>query len=318
MKRFLKITAFIIGGILIIAGGLLTFFFIKGVPSYEVSIPESLLETKVEVTPERVLRGEKIALVVCNGCHADNDNRLTGKHIEDLPAEFGKAYSLNITQDKEDGIGTWTDGELIYFLKTGVKRNGKYSPIMPKFPRMADEDLKSIVAYLHSDRFPVQATKGKQPEQDPSLLVKVLTNTVMKPLPLSTEPVYVPDSTKVLAFGRYVADDMIACYACHSKDFAKQNPLDPPLSEGYYGGGNLMPDMNGNIVPTANLTFDEATGIAKKYNEAQFVEAVRFSKRYDGEVLRYPMPPHPTLTEYEAKAIYAYLKTIPKISNKVD
>lgn len=317
MKRFLRTALFTIIGLVSIIGITLLFLNFRGVPSYEVAIPENIKNLKVEVTPERVARGEKIAIVLCNGCHANNDNRLVGKPILDLPAEFGKAYSLNITQDKEEGIGSWTDGEIMYFLKTGIKRNGKYSPIMPKLPRMADEDVKSVIAYLHSDRYPVQATKGKQPEQAPSLLLKILTNTVMKPLEPIKEPINVPDSTNIVEFGKYIANDMIACYACHSKDFSKQDPLHPENSLGFYGGGNPMPNLEGQIIPSSNITFDEETGIGKKYTETQFVDAVRLCKKSDGSTLRYPMQPHITLTDYEVKAVYAYLKTIPKIKNQV-
>ncbi|MEA5140217.1 c-type cytochrome [Arcicella rigui] len=316
MKKFIKIPLIVLGTIVLIAAIGLTYFNVRGIPKYEVNIPAEIQTTKVEVTAQRVARGEKIATVLCNGCHANSNNRLVGKHIGDLPKEFGKAYSLNITQDKEDGIGNWTDGELIYFLKTGIKRDGHFSPIMPKFPRMADEDVKSIVAYLHSDRYPVLATKGKQPAQEPSLLLKVLTNTVIKPIEIVKEPIYIPDSTNLVAFGKYVANDMIACYACHSKDFSKQDPLFPEKSLGFYGGGNGMPDLKGNIIYTSNLTFDEETGIAK-YTEQQFIDAVKLCKKRDGTILRYPMIPHVTLTDYEVKAIYAYLKTIPKINNKI-
>lgn len=83
---------------------------------------------------------------------------------------------------------------------------------MPKFPRMADEDLQSIVAYLHSDKFPVQPTKGKGHAQEPSLLLKVLTHTVMKPIELINEPILVPDSTNKVTFGKYIANDLIGCY----------------------------------------------------------------------------------------------------------
>jgi mono/diheme cytochrome c family protein len=317
MNRTTKFVLFLVLGLISFIGLIVLIINFRGVPSYEVAIPENLKAFKVEVTPERVARGEKISSMLCSGCHANNDNKLVGKLMLDLPKEFGKAYSLNITQDKEEGIGNWTDGELIYFIKTGIKKNGKYSPIMPKLPRMADEDINSIIAYLHSDKLPVQATKGKQPDQEPSLLLKVLTNTVMKPLPYTNTPIKVPDSTNMLVFGKYVANDMIACYACHSKNFSKQDPLNPENSLGFYGGGNAMPDLDGKIIPSSNLTFDEATGIAKKYNEAQFIEAVKLCKKYDGSVLRYPMIPHLSLTDYEVKAIYAYLKTIPKIDNLV-
>jgi mono/diheme cytochrome c family protein len=317
MNRTTKFVLFLVLGLISFIGLIVLIINFRGVPSYEVAIPENLKAFKVEVTPERVARGEKISSMLCSGCHANDDNKLVGKLMLDLPKEFGKAYSLNITQDKEEGIGNWTDGELIYFIKTGIKKNGKYSPIMPKLPRMADEDINSIIAYLHSDKLPVQATKGKQPDQEPSLLLKVLTNTVMKPLPYTNTPIKVPDSTNMLVFGKYVANDMIACYACHSKNFSKQDPLNPENSLGFYGGGNAMPDLDGKIIPSSNLTFDEATGIAKKYNEAQFIEAVKLCKKYDGSVLRYPMIPHLSLTDYEVKAIYAYLKTIPKIDNLV-
>lgn len=317
MKRFLKFSLYTILGLVAIVGIALLFVNFRGVPSYEVTIPENLKNIKVEVTPTRVDRGEKISSMLCGGCHANNENKLVGKHIIDLPAIFGKAYSRNITQDKEDGIGNYTDGELIHFIKTGIKKNGQYSPIMLKMPRIADEDIHSIIAYLRSDRLPVQATKGIQPPQEPSLFLKVLTNTVMKPIPYSSAPIAVPDSSDTVALGKYLANDLIQCYACHSADFAKQDPLNPEKSLGFFGGGNEMPDLEGKIIPTANLTFDEETGIAKKYNEAQFIEAVKLGKKYDGTTLRYPMMPHTALTDHEVKAIYAYLKTIPKIKNLV-
>lgn len=318
MKKLLKITLIGILGLVVLLASVLLFIGVRGIPSYEVNMPQELKAITVEVTPERVARGEKIALVMCNACHANNDNRLVGKHIADLPAEFGKAYSLNITQDEEDGIGTWTDGEIIYFLKTGIKRNGQFAPIMPKFPRMADDDIKSVVAYLRSDRFPVQATKGKGHAQEPSLLLKILAHTVMKPIEPAKEPILVPDSTNMVAFGKYIANDLIACYACHSGDFSKQNPLHPEQSFRFYGGGIQMPNLEGKLVASANLTFDEETGIAKKYTETQFVDAVRLCKKPDGTMLRYPMQPHLTLTDHEVKAIYAYLKTIPKIKYDVN
>lgn len=318
MKKIGKLVLKIMTGLAVIVVLILLFVNFRGVPSYEVNIPDNIKNVNVEVTPERVTRGEKIALIMCNACHANEENRLVGKHIADLPAEFGKAYSLNITQDAEDGIGSWTDGEIMYFLKTGIKRTGQYAPIMPKFPRMADEDLKSVIAYLRSDRFPVQATKGAGHEQEPSFLLKVLTNTVMKPIEPITEPILVPDSTDKTAFGKYIANDLIACYGCHSGDFAKEDPLHPEKSFGFYGGGIKMPDLEGNIIPSANLTFDEETGIGKKYTEEQFVQAVRLCKKPDGTLLRYPMQPHLTLTDYEVKAIYAYLKTVPKIRNNVN
>ena len=63
---------------------------------------------------------------------------------------------------------------------------------------------------------------------------------------------------------------------------------------------------------------DEETGIGK-WSEEDFVKAVKYGQVPNGgPALRQPMIPYSNLTDSEAKAIYAYLKTIPKIKNKVD
>ena len=77
-----------------------------------------------------------------------------------------------------------------------------------------------------------------------------------------------------------------------------------------------MPDMNGRIVNTANITPDPETGIGK-WTEDEFVRAVRFGVRPDNTVVVYPMVPFPELTDDESRAIYAYLRTVPPIKNAV-
>jgi mono/diheme cytochrome c family protein len=120
-----------------------------------------------------------------------------------------------------------------------------------------------------------------------------------------------------VAFGRYLATAKVDCYACHSASFETMNIMEPEKTPGFFGGGNPMPDKEGNIIKTRNLTPDKETGIGS-WTEAQFIEAVRFGKRPNGQQTRYPMPPYAAMTEEEAKAIFAYLQTIPPIKNKVD
>lgn len=314
MKKAIRIVLWIVGLVALVIIGFVSFVAIRGVPTYDVPAAANV---HVDVTPVRVERGAKIAQLLCIQCHTGANDLLTGKLIADAPAEFGQIYSANITQDKEAGIGGWTDNELIYLLRTGIKRDGSYNPLMPKFPNMADEDINSIVAWLRSDRPQVQPVKDEAPKTEYNFLVKMLSNTVMKPHPLPSQVITVPDSTDRVAFGRYIANGMVGCYACHSADFKTVNDLEPDKSAGFYGGGNPMLNLEGQIVPTANITFDEETGIGKKYNEEQFIKAVKQGIRPDGSVLRYPMVPHVTLTDYEVGSIYQYLKTIPKLNNKV-
>ncbi|GAB3905687.1 hypothetical protein GCM10028803_36910 [Larkinella knui] len=313
MKKVLRIFLIGIGLVVVALLGFLSFVAIRGIPTYD---PPVVQDITIEATPARLERGAKIAQMHCIACHSDKNNQLTGKHISDLPGVFGTIYSMNITQDKEVGIGNWTDGELLYFLRTGLRKDGSFAGIMPKFATMADEDLKSVVAWLRSDAFPVQASKKEAPKSDFSLFAKLLANTVIKPLPYPQQPIVIPDSTDEVAFGRYVADGLGTCFVCHSADFTKQDPLKPELTVGYYGGGNEMKTADNKPIFTANLTFDEETGIGKKYTKEQFIKAVKACVRPDGSLIRSPMFPH-QMTDYEVGAIYEYLKTVPKIRNDV-
>ena len=314
MKKFVKITGMVLGSVVLLLVGFCAYVAAIGVPTYD---PPAIPEISVAVTPARVARGEVIAHIQCMECHGDEDKRLTGRHMNDVPGMFGKIYSKNITQDKEKGIGNWTDGELIYFLRTGVRRDGSYAPVMPQYPNLADEDLMAVVAWLRSDRFPVQASKAEPQPSEFSLFSKVLAHTVMKPLPYPQSFIAPPDTNNLLALGKYTADAFGDCFACHSGDMVKQDKVNTPKTEGYYGGGIEFVGEKGEKVVSPNLTFDEETGIAKKYSKEQFIRAVRMGVRPDGSILKYPMGPKLALSEREVGAIYEYLKTVPKIKNDI-
>ncbi|MFC5409564.1 c-type cytochrome [Larkinella bovis] len=313
MKKVVRVLLILIGFVAVALVGFVSFAAIRGVPTYD---PPVIQDLKIEVTPARLARGAKIAQMHCIACHSDADNHLTGHQLSDLPSLFGTIYSMNITQDTTFGIGNWTEGELLYFLRTGLRKDGSFAGIMPKFATMADEDLKSVIAWLKSDAAPVQPVAKEAPASDFSLFSKLLANTVIKPLPYPEQAIVIPDSTDEVAFGRYVADGLGTCFACHSADFTKQNPQHPELSAGYYGGGNEMKTPDNKPIFTANLTFDDETGLGKKYTKQQFIQAVKACIRPDGSLIRQPMFPH-LMTDYEVGAIYEYLKTVPKLKNDI-
>jgi mono/diheme cytochrome c family protein len=312
--RALKILLGIVAGLVLVVAGTLAYIDWKGIPRYA----SGRIELKVDVTPERVQRGGRTVQLLCASCHLDNDTgTLAGKPMPDVPKQFGSAHSANITRDPETGIGTWTDGELYYLLRTGVRRDGRYTPPwMVKLPNMADEDLKDVIAFLRSDDPLVRPVKAKRPLSSPSLLTKVLSRVAFKPLRYPPAPIVAPDPSDKVAYGRYLVQARALCFPCHSADFASLDELVPERSKGYLGGGNAMPDMNGRIVKTANITPDPETGIGK-WTEDEFVRLVRFGVRPDISVIVYPMVPYPELSDGDARAIYAYLRTVPPIKNAV-
>jgi len=273
---------------------------------------------RVEITPARVERGGLLAGMLCADCHQEGpDKPLTGRRLVDMPKEFGEVWSKNITQHPEHGIGRWTDGELAYFLRTGVRRDGQYvPPWMPKFPHLSDEDLASVIAFLRSSD-PLVAASDRVPEgvTKPSLLSKALAHGVFGPLPYPTQPMIAPDRSDRVAYGRYLTF-ALDCFSCHSADFKTMNVMEPEKSGGYLGGGNAMIDGDGKTIFVPNITSDEETGIGR-WSDAEFLRAVKQGVRPDGRVLHAPMAPRSLLADDDVAAIHAYLRTVPKIRNAV-
>lgn len=314
MKKALRYLLLALGVIVILIGGAAAFIAFRGIPKGDVQ----KVELKVEATPERIAQGQRLSAMLCNSCHMDpNTGKLTGRKMDEAP-QFGAVYSKNITQHPEHGIGKWTDGELAYLLRTGVKPDGTFLPIMAKLAHASDEDVYSIIAFLRSDHSWVAADNTRQPETDYSFLAKFITNMgFIKPSAYPKASIAGPDTTNQVSWGRYIALNQLECYSCHSQDFAKNNYDQPEKSAGFFGGGNKMLGMDGKEILTRNITMDEETGIGK-WTEEEFVKALKYGQVPHGPALRLPMMPYTPLTDNEAKAIYAYLKTVPKIKNKVE
>ena len=172
MKRALKWLALVFGAVLAVVAGAAAYVAVSPIPHY----PVIRVDFPVDVTPERVARGKRSVEMLCAACHMDPaTGGLTGRRMPDLPRQFGESWSRNITADPVRGIGSWTNGEIAYLIRTGVARDGRYTPPwMVKMPNVSDEDLRDIIAFLRSDDPLVQARDAANHDSRPSFLTKVL------------------------------------------------------------------------------------------------------------------------------------------------
>jgi mono/diheme cytochrome c family protein len=315
MKKFLRWLLYFIGGIIVLALSFVVFIELRGIPKYPV---DKIDFPQVQVTPERVAQGEKIAAVQCMVCHRGSDGKLSGRLLQELPPAFGEIHSANITQSKENGIGKWTDAEIAYLLRTGVKPDGQFLPVyMPKFPHLSDEDLKSVIALLHSDKPYVQASEIPKVPSKPSFLTKFLCLVQFKKIPYPDHVILTPDSNNPVAFGKYLVTGRYDCYPCHSQDFKTLNMEFPEKTEGFLGGGNTLIQLTGKEIHSANLTMCTKTGLGN-WTEQDFARAMHEQKNKDGHALREPMLPYNGMTDAEVNAIWKYLQTVPVITNQVE
>jgi cytochrome c2 len=298
-----------VGTVGVAIGAFLGYVAATGIPKYA---PQKV-DLHVALTPERVARGKELVLLLCNDCHKNAETRqLTGHFLADAPPTFGLIYSKNITQHPSKGIGARTDGELAYLLRTGVRWDGQYiPPYMARLPNMADEDIASIIAFLRSDDDLVRANDADAKPCLPTFTTKLLSHVAFFPPPYPTAPIVVPPKTDKVAWGKYLVG-ALECYECHSADFKTNKQLEPEKSAGFMGGGNMLLQMNGVPIYASNLTPDDETGIGT-WTEADFRNTLHTGFRKDGTLMRYPMNRMAELQDDEANAIYAYLRTVPKI-----
>lgn len=304
MKKVLKYFLWTLGGLLTLVLLLIAYIALFPAPTYH-EIP--VKELKVEITPERVEQGMKIAKMDCYGCHLSEDNRLKGKPF--VNNELGTLFTSNITQDPQFGIGAYTDGELYRLLRTGVKRDNHAAlPMMPILAKMSEEDLLSLIAFLKSDHEVVQPAAVAR-SQSPSLITKGIMKFAVKPIPYPEEPLGTPSIEDPVAYGKYLVQGRLFCYYCHAADVSQHDLVVPENTPGYLAGGATFVEKGDTAVAPSLLINEDGLG---NWTEAQFISALKWGQRPSGKPFKAPMQPYTMLDTLEVLAIWAYLKTVPE------
>ncbi|WP_448202648.1 c-type cytochrome [Azospirillum sp. sgz302134] len=95
----------------------------------------------------------------CLECHTPmlpdgrRDMARAGVGGQSFAGPWGVTVARNITQDKEHGIGAWTDAQIKRAITEGVRPDGtRLNPPMGYhfYKSMSDEDLSTLVAYLRT------------------------------------------------------------------------------------------------------------------------------------------------------------------------
>jgi mono/diheme cytochrome c family protein len=102
-----------------------------------------------------------VALGNCGDCHTpgyllgkpDMTRMLGGSEVGFEIPGLGVFHGRNLTPDKETGLGTWTEDQIVTALQTGVRPDGReLAPIMPwrAFANLTKDDAHAIAAFLMS------------------------------------------------------------------------------------------------------------------------------------------------------------------------
>lgn len=120
---------------------------------------------------DKVARGAYlVGIMGCGDCHTagsmagkpDLARKLGGSDVGWQIPGLGVFVGSNLTPDRENGLGAWSDAEIVTALRTGVRPDGRQlAPVMPYmgYANMNDADATAIVAYLRS----LKPVAGKVP-----------------------------------------------------------------------------------------------------------------------------------------------------------
>lgn len=230
-----------------------------------------------------------------------------------FPILFGTVYATNITQDKETGLGTWSDKEILNAVTTGIRPNGeRLLPIMPHeaYSGIAEEDLKALSAYLRTLK-PVRKETPRLKTWIPfyrSLLVPLWLKLFGR---YHTRPATAPKQG--IERGLYLVENVSLCGDCHTP----RNFLGVSNRILYLAGAKAGP--LGQEIP--NITPDNKTGIGESSRE-QIAESLLTGIKPDQEPMEGLMAEviergFKHMKREDALAIADYLKSIPPVANKI-
>ena len=294
MRKFLKYLGLAVLGLMGLLAVLLGVVFYKsGVMlrrQYDVTVAPPVLPTD----PAAIARGQHLAATRgCLDCHGPD---LGGAKVIDDPA-MGRLYGPNLTLGPGGRGPAFSDADFVRAIRHGLAPDGRGLFLMPStdYSRFTESDMADLIAYVKSvppvNRARVPLTVG--PVARALMLAGKIRLAADEIDHANLRPATVTPAISV-EYGRYVA---ASCTGCHG----------PNLSGGKIDIG--PPDWP----PAANLT-PHASGRLASWSEADFLRALRDSKRPDGTELSPVMPrAFSGLSETEMKALWTYLRTLPAV-----
>lgn len=253
-----------------------------------------------------VARGDYLVntIMTCQNCHTpmgpngpDFSRAMSGGLLFDEPPF--KVVASNITQDKETGIGGWTDAQIKHLLRTGQRPNGvQIAEVMPTafYGILTERDMDAIVAYLRT----IKPVKNKV--ADPVYKIQLPHHL----FPGGEKPYTEAMLTDKVKNGFYLAT-IGHCMECHTPFGAKGKDFVGDLGK----GGMEFPGPWGKSV-SANITSSKTKGLGD-WTDAQIKAAITQGVSKGGHKLKPPMgyPYYARMTGEDIDAMIAYLRTVP-------
>jgi len=245
----------------------------------------------------------------CASCHAmpkqEDKTRLGGGLA--LKSPFGTFFTPNISPDRKDGIGDWSEANFVTAMWKGTSPDGShYYPAFPytSYQHMRLEDVRDLFAYLKT----LPAVEGTSHDHDLPFYLKLRRLLGgWKFLFLDGQP-FKPDPAKPEEWNRgaYLVNGPGHCAECHSP----RNLLGAIIARQRFAGG---PDPEGGDGWVPNIT---PAGIGD-YSQRDIERILETGDMPNGDSVGGAMAAVVSeiskLSAEDRAAIAAYVKSLPPV-----
>jgi len=155
----------------------------------------------------------------CVSCHAtpnQEDRTRLGGGVA-LKSPFGTFYAPNISQDRNDGIGAWSEADFVTAMQKGTSPDGRhYFPAFPytSYQKMTVGDLRDLFAHMKT----LPAVQGRVRDHDVPFPFNIRRSLGGWKFLFLDGELFRPDPSRSAAWNRgaYLVNGPGHCAECHS------------------------------------------------------------------------------------------------------
>jgi mono/diheme cytochrome c family protein len=318
MKKVFKILLLIsasIAGLIVL---LVIFINLTGTKTFNAPYPDISASNDSLI----IERGKNLVFgpAHCASCHSapgklsEMDNGAIKPLIGGLEIDIPPATirAINLTPDKETGIGNLSDGQIARALRYGIGHDGRMLMPVMEYSQMSDGDIKAIISYLRSQP-PV--TNKVEKTRFKFIGKALLRFGILKPKPFDTTPIERVSKNDQIAYGKYLATGVANCLGCHTNlDVFSGEFTVSPFAGGFYFEPDALTEGYGFVSP--NLTPHTENGIISYWSEEAFIHRFKSGRVHATS----PMPwgAFSQMDTLELRAIYQYLQTVDPVDNLIE
>ena len=281
---------------------------IGGAAGLWLSQPRPLGEEAVAGVEGDAARGETLFWAGgCASCHAASEAEGEAKLVlaggQRLASDFGTFIAPNISPDPGQGIGGWSDLDMVNAMLRGISPAGRhYYPAFPytSYTRMSVQDVVDLKAFL--DTLPASGAESADHEMGFPFTIRRGIG-LWKRLYLDAGWILTEAADPLVQRGRYLVEGPAHCGECHT-------PRDGfgGLDTARWLEGAPNPSGEGTIPSLAPGDFDwSATDIAY-YLETGFTPEFDSAGGHMAKVVENMAK----LPAEDRQAVAAYLKALPE------